>query len=96
MDEELKQNEDYIKGYDAGFAHGSRQRWISTKEMPVAPNEDTEYLLCVSGKKGNITYDHAVISEGMVEDGRWYINGMIDHDLEILAWMPYPDGYWGE
>lgn len=88
----VKKASDYIEGYDEGFMQGSRHRWIPTSKMlPI--NEGIEYMVCVNGKSGNKTYDHAVLPSGMIEDGKWYIDGIHEDSIEVLAWMPYPELY---
>lgn len=66
--------------------------WIPTSNPPK--DEDAEYILCVSGKDGNITYENAVLlGPNYYEDGKWYINGVLKDNVEVLAYMPSPEPY---
>jgi len=57
-------------------------------------DEDLEYIICVSGKIGNIEYDHAVLmGDNYFEDGKWYIHGHRKEGVTVLAWMEPPEPY---
>lgn len=57
-------------------------------------DEEVEYIICVSGKSGNIGYDHAVLmGDNYYEDGKWYIHGFRREGVTVLAWMEAPEPY---
>lgn len=66
--------------------------WIPADNPPT--DEDMEYILCVSGRDGNITYENAVLlGPNYYEDGKWYIDGVLKDNVEVLAYMPSPAPY---
>lgn len=71
-------------------------RWIKDR-MPTEAEEEevfgTGFILCISGKRKNITYDHAIIMgpEAEVKDGKWYINGLQARGITVHGWMLPPD-----
>lgn len=68
------------------------QRWISVEE--ALPEFDEEVIVCVSGKDGNITYEHAVLGgNNFYDNGKWYIDGVYRENVKIHAWMRLPDAY---
>ena len=68
-------------------------KWIPCSER-LPQDEEQEYILCVNGTCGNITYDHSVLAGGnYYEDGKWYIDGVLKKNVEVLAWMPLPAPY---
>lgn len=72
--------------------------WIpcSVKAGPDDPDELC--IVCVSGRDGNITYDHAVVADEFTtyEDNRWHVKGYYNDKLVVHAWMPLPEPYEGE
>ena len=57
-------------------------------------DEEVEYIICVSGKIGNIEYDHAVLmGDNYYESGKWYIRGHRKEGVTVLAWMEAPEPY---
>lgn len=55
---------------------------------------EQEYILCISGKRDNVLYQYATVTDCNYEDEKWYMNGYaIDTDeITVHAWMPIPDG----
>ena len=71
-------------------------RWIDDR-LPT--KEEAEYIngagfiLCVEGRSGSITYHRGVIvdSDNVFEDGKWYIRGVRNRNLKVLAWYIVPE-----
>lgn len=71
-------------------------RWIDDR-LPT--KEEAEYIndvgfgLCVEGTSGSITYHGGVIidSGNAFEDGEWYIRGIKNRDLKVIAWYIVPE-----
>ncbi len=52
---------------------------------------DVGFIVCVSGKRGKQTFDHAIMmTDCTFEDGRWYVNGISSRGLRIHGWMMPP------
>ncbi len=66
-------------------------KWYPETDKPVPEDGDT-FVLCVSGKDGNVTYDRAIIASDSngYENGRWYINGVFK-PLTVIGWYIVPD-----
>lgn len=57
-------------------------------------DEEVKYIICASGRIGNIGYDHAVLAgDNYYEEGKWYIGGCHRPDVKVLAWMELPEPY---
>lgn len=74
--------------------HGSNQ-WIKNRMPTEAEKEEafgTGFILCISGKRGAITYNHAVIMdpEAEVIDGKWHINGLQARGITVHGWTLPP------
>lgn len=55
-------------------------------------DESINYILCISGQRGRfINYDHGIVGDGSFEEGRWFLGGCGIDEMEVHAWMPYPD-----
>lgn len=71
-------------------------RWVDdrlpTKEEAEYINE-VGFVLCVEGKPGNCAYHRGVIvdSDNVFEDGEWYIRGVRNRNLEVIAWYIVPE-----
>ena len=54
---------------------------------------DTGFILCISGRDGNRTYDHAIVMEvNTYEDGEWYLYGVKKADtVTVDGWMLPPE-----
>lgn len=66
-------------------------QWIPASNPP---ENCEDVIVCVSGRRGNIIYDHGVeASDCCYENGTWYV-GDVSSDtdnLTIHAWMPLPE-----
>lgn len=52
---------------------------------------DVGFILCVSGKRDNFTYEHAILMyDNFYEDDKWYIFGVADDSLTIHGWLMPP------
>lgn len=89
-----------------GKEKGETMRVINVEAQPVVPafgqwipasnppENCEDVIVCVSGRHGNIIYDHAVEAcDCRYEDGAWYVgDASADTDnLTIHAWMPLPE-----
>ena len=71
-------------------------RWIDDR-LPT--KEEAEYtngagfILCVEGRSGNCEYHRGVIvdSDNVFEDREWYIRGVRNEDLKVVAWYIVPE-----
>ena len=54
-------------------------KWIIDRDPTPEEVEqagDVGFILCISGKLGACTYDHAIdMQDNFFEDGRWYLHG---------------------
>lgn len=66
----------------------SKELWKLPDVTPI--DDEAEYLLCISGKIGNVCYEHAIITNCDWEDGQWYYQGIKLKSVEIHAWMEIP------
>lgn len=67
--------------------------WQPASKTPT--DEDANYILCISGKIGNITYDRGIeTNECYWENDRgWFIRGCSKpDDVTVHAWM-IPEPY---
>ena len=74
-------------------------KWITDRTPTQEECElagDTGFILCVSGRKDNWNYDHAIIMTDNFYDNGWYIDGFSAnmYNLTIHGWMMPPS--WGE
>lgn len=68
------------------------KQWHPADEEPT--NEETEYILCISGTRRNITYCNAVVTDANYEGGNWYLEGLrLDKDITVHYWMELPEPY---
>lgn len=64
-------------------------QWIPASNPP---ENCEDVIVCVSGRRGNIIYDHGVeASDCCYEDSVWYVCGVEVDNLTIHAWMPLPE-----
>lgn len=64
-------------------------QWIPASNPP---ENCEDVIVCVSGRRGNILYDHAVEAcDCYYEDSVWYVCGVEVDNLTIHAWMPLPE-----
>jgi hypothetical protein len=80
--------EELLKHYSIGH-------WITDRNPFESECEyvgDVGFILCVSGQRINVGYDHAIVmTECYFEDGEWSICGVSAHDLTIHGWMLPPE-----
>ena len=71
-------------------------RWVDdrlpTQEEAEYTN-DTGFILCLEGKSGICAYHRGVLvdSDNVFEDGEWYIRGVRNRNLKVLAWYIVPE-----
>lgn len=84
-----KEEDDKLKQTIRRGVHFS---WHHT-EAADFPNEGEAALVCVSGEKGVVTYDHAFVVAEMHEDGWEFEDPVMDKmtDVVVHGWMPLPD-----
>ena len=64
-------------------------QWIPASNPP---ENCEDVIVCVSGRRGNIIYDHGVVaSDCYYENGTWYVGDASADNLTIHAWMPLPE-----
>lgn len=52
---------------------------------------DVGFIVCVSGKRGPQTFDHAIMmTDCYFEEGKWFVNGISSRGLKIHGWMMPP------
>ncbi len=66
--------------------------WYPATEAPTDEDGDT-FVLCVSGKEGNVGYDYAIIADddNCYENGKWYIKGIAHRQMAVHGWYKVPD-----
>lgn len=68
--------------------------WITDRDPTSAECRyagDSGFILCVSGKEGKQTYDHAIMMEECYfEEGVWYICGVKWESAVVHGWMLPP------
>lgn len=71
-------------------------QWIKDRTPTEEEQEQTDkgFIVCISGKANNRTYDHAIEMKIYFERGRWHDdNGLIDtetDDITVHGWMLPP------
>lgn len=64
-------------------------QWIPASNPP---ENCEDVIVCLSGRRGSIFYDHGVETcDCVYEDGEWYVCGFSAAHLTIHAWMPLPE-----
>ena len=80
--------EELLKHYSIG-------RWITDRNPFESECEyagDTGFILCVSGQRNHIGYDHAIVmGDCTFEEGQWFISGIGADGLTIHGWMLPPE-----
>ncbi len=68
--------------------------WIIDRdptEEEIDQAGDIGFILCVSGRRGAILYDHAIImGDNWFENNQWYIGGLGHTGLTIHGFMVPP------
>lgn len=65
-------------------------KWHLVADGDLPTKDIEECILVVNGKYENVTYINAVVQGGEYFDGRFYINGIIIHGIEVIAWRELP------
>lgn len=67
--------------------------WHDAKTDP--PKTIDPVHVIVDGKRGNTEYHNALICDDDtfydVDEGEWYIRGLVDDDLTVKLWSPFPN-----
>ena len=79
------------------FEMNHKRRWITDRDptpWEVEQAGDVGFILCISGKEMNVSYDHAIdMTENFYENGHWYQRGAVmDDNVTVHGWMLPP--YW--
>lgn len=80
------------------FNMSHMRRWITDRDPTPEEVEqagDAGFILCISGKIGRATYDHAVnMGDNCFENGKWYLYGAQPMGREVFkvhGWMLPPE-----
>ena len=73
-------------------------KWILVED--ALPEDDGAVLVTISGKAGNIHFDHAIVTAEYCEGEGWCIDPF-DFELKgawvkVYAWQPLPEPYGGK
>ena len=70
--------------------------WIPcSKRNPEKEFQDMEFIVCASGHIENRHFEKAVLF-GEYDGEKWYIDGVYQKDMRVLAWTKKPLEYLGE
>ena len=71
------------------------EQWVTDREPTSYECDsagDTGFILCVSGQRNHIGYDHAIVmGDCLYEEGQWFISGIGADGLTIHGWMLPPE-----
>ena len=76
----------------------AQPNWIPCSERLPDYDGYDEVITTVQGRHENVTYKNGVCTNVEYDDidKRWYINGVFEPNITVIAWMPLPESYQGE